>query len=263
MADEEDRDFWGTLTRSLRPPFFPFVRLKPGEYFRNNVAFGLNILDAMVENNVKKIIFSSSAATYGEPKSIPIKEDDPALPTNTYGETKVIFEKFLKWYSKIHGISYVALRYFNAAGASEMHGEDHSPETHLIPIILDVAIGKREKIMVFGEDYPTEDGSCVRDYIHVLDLASAHILALDHKENAAFNLGNGKGFSVKEVIETTKEVTGKEIKTEITGRRAGDPATLIASSDLIKEKLGWEPKYGLKEIIKSAWEWKQKHPEGY
>jgi UDP-glucose 4-epimerase len=236
---------------------------KPELYFKNNVIFGLNVLEAMKENNVKKIIFSSTAAVYGEPKSIPIKEDDPTKPTNPYGYSKLMFEKLLKSYSENYGISFVSLRYFNACGASEKHGEDHKPESHLIPIVLETAFEKRESVKIYGDDYKTKDGTCVRDYIHVLDLASAHILALEYDKNGVFNLGNSKGFSVKEVIDVVREVTGKEIKAEVVGRRKGDSAVLVASSELIKKQLGWEPKHGLKEIISSAWEWKKKFPEGY
>lgn len=235
----------------------------PELYFRNNVVYGLNILEAMVETKVKKIIFSSTAAVYGQPYKIPIDENSETIPTNPYGESKLMFENLIKWYSKLYGISYVSLRYFNAGGASIKHGEDHVPETHLIPIVLDVALGKKESVKIFGNDYHTGDGTCIRDYIHVLDLASAHILALEYKENGIFNLGNGEGFSVKEVIDVSRRVTGKEIKAKISGRREGDPAVLVASSELIRKKLGWKPKYGLKEIISSAWEWKKKHPNGY
>lgn len=236
---------------------------KPEKYFINNVIHGLNVLEAMRENNIKKIIFSSTASVYGAPKKIPIQETDTIAPNNTYGETKVIFEKFLTWYKKIHNINHVSLRYFNAAGASEKYGEDHNPESHLIPIILDVVLGKRDSIKIFGADYPTKDGTCIRDYIHVLDLTEAHIKAIDYDGSLIVNLGSGEGYSVKEVIETTKQVTGKEIKTETTERRVGDPPVLIASSKLAKEKLGWQPKYSIKEIISSAWLWKKTHPNGY
>jgi len=236
---------------------------RPGDYFRNNVASSLNILEAMRQNNVKKIVFSSSAATYGEPKQIPIQEDDPTTPTNPYGETKLMFEKMLKWYKTIYEIDFVALRYFNAAGATELHGEHHDPETHLIPIILDVAIRKREAVSIFGADYPTKDGTCIRDYIHVLDLASAHLLALEYPDSGIFNLGSGEGFSNKEIVETAEKVTGKIINKKFVDRRAGDPAVLIASSAKAKAILGWQPKFSLQEIILSAWLWKQKHPDGY
>jgi UDP-glucose 4-epimerase len=235
----------------------------PEKYFINNVANSLNILEAMRLNNIKKIIFSSSAATYGEPNKVPIEEKDPTEPTNPYGETKLIFEKILKWYNKIYGINYVSLRYFNAAGATEKHGEHHNPETHLIPLILDAAAGKRGSITIFGSDYKTKDGTCIRDYIHVLDLANAHILALDYKESCVFNLGSGEGFSNKEVVETAKKVTGKDFKVIFSERRKGDPAVLVASAELAKEKLGWRPKFSLSDIIRSAWNWKLNHPNGY
>jgi UDP-glucose 4-epimerase len=235
----------------------------PENYFSNNVCSALNILEAMRMSNIKKIIFSSSAAVYGEPEKTPIEETDKTKPTNPYGETKLIFEKILDWYSKIHGIHYMALRYFNAAGATEKHGEHHNPETHLIPLVLDAASGKRESISIFGSDYPTKDGTCIRDYIHVLDLAKAHILALEYANNGIFNLGNSSGFSNKEVVETTKKVTGKDFRVIFTERRSGDPAVLIASAELAKQKLGWQPKFSLSDIISSAWQWKLKHPNGY
>lgn len=243
---------------------------EPIKYFENNVGGTLCLLKAMKDYGVKNIVFSSTAATYGEPENVPILEDDRTFPTNPYGESKLTVEKLLKWCDVAYGIKYTALRYFNAAGAhiSGKIGEDHKPESHLIPIILQVALGKRDKIMVYGEDYNTPDGSCVRDYIHVSDLASAHLLALkrlrDGGESRIFNLGNGKGFSVKEVIEVTKKVTGKEIKVEIGERRAGDPAVLVASSDKAKKELNWKPKYdSLETIIETAWRWHVNHPNGY
>lgn len=242
----------------------------PIKYFENNVGSTLNLLKAMTEHNVKYIVFSSTAATYGEPENIPIDENDKTFPTNPYGESKLSVEKILKWCDKAYGIKYTSLRYFNAAGAhiNGSIGEDHRPETHLIPIILQVALGKREKIMIFGDDYNTEDGTCVRDYIHVSDLASAHLLALKRLKNgeksSIFNLGNGKGFSVKEVIDTTRKVTGANIKAEIAPKRAGDPAILIASSEKAIKELGWCPKYdSLETIIETAWNWHKNHPEGY
>lgn len=243
---------------------------EPIKYFENNVGSTLNLLKAMKNHGIKYIVFSSTAATYGEPQNIPILESDRTLPTNPYGETKLTVEKILKWCDRAYGIKYTALRYFNAAGAhiSGKIGEDHRPETHLIPIILQVALGKRDKIMVFGDDYDTEDGSCVRDYVHVSDLASAHLLALERLqkggESAIYNLGNGKGFSVKEVINITREVTGRQIKAEIAGRRAGDPAKLVASSEKAMKELGWKPKYNkLETIIETAWKWHLNHPNGY
>ena len=243
---------------------------KPLKYFNNNV-YGMQILlESMVKHSVDKIVFSSTATVYGEPKRIPILEDDPTEPTNPYGESKRIMEKMMKWVSRANGVRFVSLRYFNAAGAIEdgSIGEDHNPESHLIPLILQVPMGKREHITVFGEDYPTPDGTCLRDYIHVIDLADAHVLAIDYLrksgESNIFNLGNGRGFSVKEMIEAAKKATGRDIKVEIGARRAGDPAQLIASSEKAKKVLGWRPKYtDVKQIIQTAWTFHQKHPEGY
>jgi len=243
---------------------------EPLKYFENNIGSTVNLLMAMRDHGARHIVFSSTAATYGEPESIPINEEDKTLPTNPYGESKLAVEKILKWCDKAYGITYTALRYFNAAGAhvSGKIGEDHSPESHLIPLILEVALGKREKIMIFGEDYPTQDGTCVRDYIHVTDLANAHLLALkrlkEGGESTICNLGNGKGFSVKEVIDIARKVTGREIKAEMSQRREGDPAVLIASSDKAKTQLGWVPKYNsLQTIIETAWEWHKNNPNGY
>ena len=242
----------------------------PLKYFNNNV-YGMQVLlEAMVRHGIDKIVFSSTAATYGEPERIPIMEDDRTEPTNPYGQSKLIMEKMMKWVSLANGIRYVSLRYFNAAGAIEdgSIGEDHSPETHLIPLILQVPLGKRDHITVFGEDYPTPDGTCLRDYIHVLDLADAHVLAIDYLrrggESNIFNLGNGQGFSVKEMIEAAREATGLDIKGEIGERRAGDPAQLIASSEKARKVLGWQPKFtDVKAVIGTAWKWHQQHPEGY
>ena len=242
----------------------------PLKYFNNNV-YGMQVLlEAMVRHGIDKIVFSSTAATYGEPERIPIMEDDRTEPTNPYGQSKLIMEKMMKWVSLANGIRYVSLRYFNAAGAIEdgSIGEDHSPETHLIPLILQVPLGKRDHITVFGEDYPTPDGTCLRDYIHVLDLADAHVLAIDYLrrggESNIFNLGNGQGFSVKEMIEAAREATGLDIKVEIGERRAGDPAQLIASSEKARKVLGWQPKFtDVKAVIGTAWKWHQQHPEGY
>jgi UDP-glucose 4-epimerase len=232
---------------------------EPLKYFENNVSSTINLLEAMKRHNVKYIVFSSTAATYGEPENIPILEEDRTYPTNPYGESKLAVEKILKWCDRAYDIKYTVLRYFNAAGAhvSGKIGEDHTPESHLIPLILQVALGKREKIMIFGEDYNTEDGTCIRDYIHVTDLSSAHVLALHRlrkgEDSRIYNLGNGTGFSVKEVVETSRKVTGCEIKAEIAERRAGDPAILIASSEKAKGELGWEPKYNsLETIIETA-----------
>lgn len=232
----------------------------PLKYFDNNIQSVVKLLEAMKNHDVKYIVFSSTAATYGEPDNIPILEGDKTFPTNPYGESKLAVEKILKWCDNAYGIKYTALRYFNACGAhiSGNIGEDHNPETHLIPLILQVALGKRDKIMIYGDDYDTEDGTCVRDYVHVSDLASAHLLALERLKNggksAIYNLGNGKGFSVKQVVEATRKVTGINIKAEIGERRAGDPGTLIASSDRAILELGWKPKFNsLETIIETAW----------
>jgi len=242
----------------------------PFKYYENNVYGTLSLLKVMKDNKVDKIVFSSTAATYGEPESIPILETDKTEPTNAYGETKLAVEKLLKWADVAHSIKYVVLRYFNVAGAHESGkiGEDHSPETHLIPIILQVALGKREKIMMYGDDYDTHDGTCVRDYIHVTDLSDAHILAVEKLRkdmtSSTYNLGNGNGFSVKEVVEVTRAVTGHPIPAEVAPRRAGDPAKLIASSEKAINELGWKPKFdSLEQIISSAWKWHQNNPNGY
>ena len=242
----------------------------PLKYYDNNLIGTKVLLEAMIENNITKIVFSSTAATYGEPENIPILESDKTEPTNTYGETKLAMEKMFKWVSKAHNLNYVSLRYFNACGAYKdgTIGEAHNPETHLIPIILQVANGTREQINIFGDDYNTKDGTCIRDYIHVSDLADAHILAMEYLlkggENNTFNLGNGVGFTVKEVIETAKKVTGKDIKAVISERRVGDPAVLVASSQKAKEVLKWNPtRNSLEEIIKSAWKWHSLNPNGF
>jgi len=242
----------------------------PLKYYANNVGATQKLLAAMVKHGVDKIVFSSTAATYGSPSNVPIQETDSTVPTNPYGETKLAIEKMLKWVGEAHGLRYVSLRYFNAAGAHPkgLIGEDHRPETHLIPIILQVALGQREEILIFGDDYPTADGTCVRDYIHVMDLAAAHGLALkrlrEGKESRVYNLGNGNGFSVKEVIEVARQVTGHPIPARAFSRRPGDPPVLIASSARAKEELGWRPRYpDLETIVKSAWEWHRKHPHGY
>lgn len=242
----------------------------PLKYYDNNLYGTKVLLESMVAHGVDKIVFSSTAATYGEPESIPILETDRTEPTNPYGETKLSMEKMMKWTGVAHGLRYVALRYFNACGAhvSGSIGEAHNPETHLIPLILQVPNGQREAISIYGDDYDTKDGTCVRDYIHVTDLAQAHILAvkylMDGKESNVFNLGNGVGFTVKEVIETARKVTGHPIPAKVTPRRGGDPAKLIASSEKAKTVLGWNPEHAdLEEIIASAWKWHQSHPNGY
>jgi len=240
---------------------------KPDKYYRNNVIAGLSLLDAMRDGGVKRLVFSSTAATYGEPEKQPIEETDPTNPTNPYGETKLTFERALRWYESAHGIRYVSLRYFNAAGATERCGEWHDPETHLIPLVLQAANGQREHVEIYGEDYPTRDGTCVRDYIHVVDLARAHILALRilGERSAIYNLGcGGEGYSVREVIDVAREITGREIPTKVGPRRPGDPAVLIASSEKIKRELGWSPQFqDLRKIVESAWQWLQQHPRGY
>ncbi len=242
----------------------------PLKYYDNNLCGTKVLLESMVAHDVKKIVFSSTAATYGEPEKVPIMETDKTEPTNCYGETKLSMEKMFKWTDRAHGLRYVSLRYFNACGAhkSGQIGEAHNPETHLIPLVLQVPNKKREAINIFGEDYDTKDGTCVRDYIHVTDLAQAHILAVEYlmkgNDSDIFNLGNGVGFTVKEIIEAAKEVTGKEIPAVISPRRAGDPAKLIASSEKAKKVLGWKPEFlDVKEIIATAWKWHQSHPEGY
>ena len=239
----------------------------PAKYYQNNVIAGLNLLESMREAAVNRIVFSSTAATYGEPEKQPIEESDPNRPTNPYGESKLAFERALRWYDEAYGLRYASLRYFNAAGASKRCGEDHDPESHLIPIALQVAAGKRPFIQVYGDDYPTADGTCVRDYIHVIDLARAHILALGalDKGSRVYNLGcGGGGYSVSEVLQAASEVTGKEIKATVGPRRAGDPSVLIASSEKIRRELGWNPQFqDLRVIIESAWKWMQSHPSGY
>jgi UDP-glucose 4-epimerase len=240
---------------------------QPAKYYRNNVVAGLNLLDAMRDCGIRKLVFSSTAATYGEPAKQPIEETDPTNPTNPYGETKLAFERALGWYERAYGIRSASLRYFNAAGATERCGEWHDTETHLIPLVLQAAAGMRPDVQIYGADYPTRDGTCVRDYIHVVDLARAHILALRilDERSAIYNLGcGGEGYSVQEVIDTAREVTGREITTRIVPRRAGDPAVLIASSEKIKRELGWEPEFqDLRVIVTSAWDWLSEHPHGY
>lgn len=243
---------------------------KPVKYYDNNVYGTLCLLEAMEEAGVRKIVFSSTAATYGEPEKVPILETDRTEPTNVYGETKLTMERMMKWFDQVLGIKYVSLRYFNAAGAHDSGkiGEDHRPESHLVPLILQTALGQREEIAIFGEDYSTPDGTCIRDYIHVSDLADAHVLAVQHLRSGAesniFNLGNGQGFSVKEVIAKVKEVTGVDFKVTVHPRRAGDPAVLVASSEKARTVLGWNPSRSeLGHIIQSAWEWHNANPQGY
>lgn len=239
----------------------------PEKYFRNNTVGSLALLETMLEAGVKNFVFSSTAALYGEPENTPIRETDRLQPTNAYGESKLLVEHMLDWFHRIHGLRYASLRYFNAAGATEELGEAHRPESHLIPIILQVALGKRDSISIYGTDYPTQDGTCVRDYVHVCDLAQAHLLALEaleQKPKQIYNLGSGRGFSVREVIETARRVTGHKIKAIESPRRPGDPAVLVASSEKIQQELGWKPEHAeLEQIIASAWAWHQKHPNGY
>ncbi len=244
----------------------------PEQFFRNNTANALTLLETMLAAGVKRFVFSSTAALFGNPARTPIQEDDLLRPTNAYGESKLLVERMLAWFHQIHGLRYASLRYFNAAGASAPDkGEAHHPETHLIPRVLNVALGRAEHANIFGTDYPTSDGTCVRDYIHVSDLARAHLLALDAlgKQNAdasplVYNLGNGQGFSVRQVIEAAREVTGHAIPVVESPRRAGDPAVLIASSEKIRHELGWQPKFhDLKSILDSAWRWHRGHPNGY
>jgi UDP-glucose 4-epimerase len=240
----------------------------PRSYFQTNVRKGLDLLDVVVEQGVKKFIFSSTAAVYGEPLSTPISEDHSTVPVNAYGESKLIFEQILEWYRRAYGLQYVALRYFNAAGASDEHGEDHDPESHLLPRILDCIQNQNQQFVIYGDDYPTSDGTCIRDYVHVLDISQAHILALEALEdggrNGAYNIGSSRGHSVREVQRTVEEVTGRHLDVRVGGRRAGDPAILVASHERLVRELGWEPRFSsLSNIVQSAWDWKQKHPHGY
>ena len=239
----------------------------PAKYYRNNVTAGLALLDAMRDSQVTRLVFSSTAAVYGEPAKQPIEEQDPTRPTNPYGETKLAFERALPWYEAAYSIRYASLRYFNAAGATRERGEQHDPESHLIPIVLQAAAGRRTHVEVYGDDYPTRDGTCVRDYIHVVDLARAHILALSilGERSAVYNLGcGGDGYTVREVIDVAREVTGRDVPARVGPRRAGDPAVLVASSEKIKRELGWSPEFqDLRKIVESAWAWMQAHPRGY
>ncbi len=239
----------------------------PGLFFQVNVTGGLNLLQAMVPAGVKRMVFSSTAAIYGEHEVTPITEDAPHLPVNPYGESKLMFEKILEWYHRVHGLNYVSLRYFNACGATEQHGEDHVPETHIIPILFEAAMGQRPAFHLYGTDYPTEDGTCVRDYIHVVDIARAHLLALEQIDRLgarAFNMGNSEGYSNRQVIEAVQKVTRKSIQVIPDARRPGDPSRLVASSDRIRRELGWTPRYpDLLTMVETAWGWHQKHPKGY
>ena len=236
----------------------------PRMYFQNNVTGGLNLADAVVAAGVPKIVFSSTCATYGQPEQVPITEDEKQLPENPYGESKLMLEKVLDWYRQIHGLQPVFLRYFNACGATERYGEDHEPETHLIPLVLQVALGQRSDIKIFGEDYDTPDGTCIRDYIHIVDLARAHICALEKDVSGAFNLGTGQGHSVHEVIAACRAVTGHSIPAVVAPRRPGDPARLVASPRKARQDLGWEAQHTeIRDIVESAWRWHVAHPQGY
>lgn len=236
----------------------------PSKYFRNNVANGLNLLDAMVAAGIGKIIFSSTCAIFGPPEKLPIEETTPKQPINPYGESKLTFEKILRWYDQIHGVKFVCLRYFNAAGASANFGEDHRCETHLIPNVLKVALGEKTNVEIFGTDYDTPDGTCIRDYIHIIDLAQAHVLALGSSKSEFYNLGTGGGASVRQVIDSCRKIAGRKIDVVEKPRRPGDPPRLIATSEKIKRELGWKPQFqSLDQIIESAWKWHQKFPRGY
>lgn len=237
--------------------------LNPTKYFNNNVANGINLLDGCVQAGVAGIVFSSTCSIFGVPEKLPITEETPKQPINPYGESKLTFEKILEWYQRIHGLRYVSLRYFNAAGATNRFGEDHRIETHLVPNVLKVALGLRPSVDIYGTDYPTPDGTCVRDYIHIMDLAQAHMLALSHTRSEVFNLGCGDGYSVKEVVEMARKITKQQIKAVEKPRRPGDPPKLVADSTKIQKILGWRPKFSLEAIIESAWEWHRAHPNGY
>ncbi len=239
---------------------------KPFLYLGDNVMTGLNLLQSIVEHGVKRMILSSTANLFDQPERMPIDESERIVPGSPYGESKFILERMLHWVDRIYGARFACLRYFNAAGATSVRGEDHDPELHLIPLVLQVALGKREKVSIFGDDYPTRDGTCVRDYIHVIDLAQAHILALGALDRGSrfYNLGNGEGFTVKEVIDTARQITGRAIRADVGPRRAGDPAVLVAARDKIRKELGWVPRFPhVREIIESAWRWHRANPDGY
>lgn len=245
-----------------------FSMTDPRRYFESNVTASINLINAMLEHEVNRIVFSSSASVYGHPQTSPCHEQQPKVPANSYGESKLMFEHVLEWYGKAYEIRHISLRYFNAAGATTKLGEDHHPETHLIPNVLRVALGHHEYVNVFGSDYETPDGSCIRDFVHVRDIANAHVLALTHLDNSvhssAYNLGNSRGYSVTEVIEAARKLTGAHIRTKANPRRSGDPATLIAESSLARHELDWKPEYSeLDQIIESAWKWHLEHPNGY
>jgi UDP-glucose 4-epimerase len=236
----------------------------PGKYFGNNVGNGVKLLNAAVAAGVRKFVFSSTCATFGPPEQVPIAEETPQKPINPYGESKLMFEKILTWYQEIHGLEFVAFRYFNAAGASAKFGEHHRIESHLIPNVLKVALGQSEQCEIYGTDYPTPDGTCIRDYIHIADLAQAHLLAMVPGRRGFFNLGNGDGYSVREVIQMCQKVSGKTIKAVEKPRRPGDPPRLVAAAEKAKHELGWQPKFPtLEQIVSTAWAWHMKHPNGY
>ena len=273
LGDLRDRDAIRKAVKAAKPDavmhFAAYALVgesmqNPYMYFRNNTTGVLYLLEAMHAAGVKKIIFSSTCATYGQPDKMPMTEDLPQRPQNPYGESKLMCEKMMLWCQQRTGLEPVFLRYFNAAGATEKYGEDHDPESHIIPNVLFVALGRNKKVQIFGDDYPTPDGTCIRDYIHIVDLAQAHILALKPGLTGAFNLGNGGGYSVKQVVKTAEQITGKKIKVEYTPRRPGDPAKLIASAKKAHKVLGWKPKYpDLETIMQHAWNWHVKHPKGY
>ena len=239
----------------------------PALFYRNNVGASLVLLDVLVENKITKLVFSSSAAVYGEPQAVPIPEDHPTAPINPYGETKLVLERTLAWYRRAYGLEFVSLRYFNAAGATKLLGEDHRPETHLIPRLLGAVGDASVEFAIYGDDYPTADGTCVRDFVHVVDIAQAHILALRKLSKlrcVIYNVGLGKGYSIREVVDSVERLTGRKVKVKIGPRRIGDPASLVASSDRLRSELGWKPRYSdLATIVTSAWEWKRRHPKGY
>ncbi|MBQ6472805.1 MAG: UDP-glucose 4-epimerase GalE [Victivallales bacterium] len=273
LANLADRQALDQALADFRPEgiihFAAFIEVgesmgDPGKYFANNVGNAIQLADAAAAAHVRKVVFSSTAAVYGMPERMPIQEEDRKLPINPYGESKLMFEKVLGWFQRLKGLEFTALRYFNAAGATVAHGEDHHPETHLIPIIMQAAEGRRDSISIYGTDYDTPDGTCIRDYIHVLDLAQAHLRALEYRGSGAFNLGSGKGYSVREVIDTVRKVTGREFKVVEAARRPGDPARLISDSTAARNTLGWRPQYdNLETIVRSAWNWRQAHPNGY
>jgi UDP-glucose 4-epimerase len=273
QGDLADRGQIETALSSMRPDavmhfaayaLVPESMRDPSKYFRNNISNGLNLLDGMVAAGVQRIIFSSTCAIFGPPERVPIDETAIPRPISPYGESKLAFEKILRWYDEIHGVKFVSLRYFNASGATENFGEDHRPETHLIPAVLKVALGQNPNVEIYGTDYETPDGTCIRDYIHIVDLARAHILALGASGSGFYNLGTGGGSSVQEIIESCRRITGRKIGTVGKPRRPGDPPRLIASSEKIKKELGWQPQFqSLDAIIKSAWAWHQKFPHGY